>query len=62
MTNTFRVLTRSNGPQATPLRGGVPLGGPVTSSGALSFTNYYGITVTEPREFGINLRLAIGLR
>lgn len=62
VTNTFRVLTRSNGPQATPLRGGVPLGGPVTSSGALSFTNYYGITVTEPREFGINLRLAIGSR
>jgi iron complex outermembrane receptor protein len=62
ITNTFRVLTRTNGPQATPLRGGIPLGGPVTSSGSLSFTNYYGITATEPREFGVTLRLAIGSR
>jgi iron complex outermembrane receptor protein len=69
VTNTFRVLTRSNGLATTPLRGGVPLGGPVTSSGPLSTTNYFagpngqgGLTVTEPREFGINLRLAIGSR
>jgi iron complex outermembrane recepter protein len=60
--NTFRVLTRSNGPQATPLRGGIPLGGPVFSSGSLSTTNYYGITVTEPREFGVSLKIAFGSR
>lgn len=62
ITNTFRVLNRSNGPSVTTLRGGIPLGGPVTSSGPLSTSNYYGIGVTEPREFGINLRLAFGSR
>jgi iron complex outermembrane receptor protein len=62
ITNSFRVLTRTNGPQATPLRGGIPLGGPVTSSGSLSFTNYYGITATEPREFGVTVKLAFGGR
>ena len=62
ITNTFRVLNRSNGPSQTTLRGGIPLGGPVVSSGSLSTSNYYGINVTEPREFGINLRLAFGSR
>ena len=62
ITNTFRVLTRSNGPQATPLRGGIPLGGGAVSSGSLSTTNYYGITSTAPREFGVNLRIAFGSR
>ncbi len=62
ITNTFRVLTTTNGPQATQLRGGIPLGGPVVSSGPISTPNYYGITVTEPREFGVNFRIAIGSR
>ena len=49
--------------EASMLRRAVfTLGGPVTSSGPLSSSNYYGIGVTEPREFGINLRLAFGSR
>jgi iron complex outermembrane recepter protein len=62
ITNTFRVLTRSNGPSVTSLRAGIPLGPPpVVSSGPIA-GSYYGITVTEPREFGINLRFAFGSR
>lgn len=65
--NTFRVLRRSNGVAFTPLRGGIPLGGPVSSSGPLSNgyfsgSNDSGLGVTEPREFGINLRIAFGGR
>jgi iron complex outermembrane recepter protein len=61
--NTYRVLARSNGPIATPLRGGIPLGGPVTSMSNSSATNYFGIErQTDPREFGINLRMAFGSR
>lgn len=52
LTNTFRVLTRSNGPLATSLR----------SPGTLDYTNYFGITTTEPREFGITARIAFGSR
>lgn len=67
VTNTFRVLKRSNGVAFTPLRGGIPLGGPVSSSGPLSNgyfsgANDSGLIVTEPREFGINLRVAFGSR
>ncbi|HEX7856353.1 MAG TPA: TonB-dependent receptor [Sphingobium sp.] len=51
ITDTFRVLSRTNGPLTT-----------VTSRGTLSNTNYYGITVTQPREFGVNLRFALGSR
>lgn len=61
ITNTFRVLTRSNGPASTVLRGGVPLGGAV-SSGSLSNGYFNEVTVTEPREFGINLKFAFGSR
>lgn len=51
ITNTFRVLSRTNGPLTT------------NTNGALfSYTNYYGIAVTEPREFGVNLRVAFGSR
>lgn len=53
ITNTFRVLTRTNGPERTVLSAPI---GPQT------FTNYYGITVTEPREFGVNVRIAFGSR
>lgn len=52
ITNTFRVLTRGNGPQST---------GTLTH-GTLSYTNYFGISTTEPREFGVNLRVALGSR
>lgn len=62
VTNTYRVVTRTNGPATTGLRGGIPLGGPVVSSGSLSTSNYYGITSTEPREFGVSFRMAIGSR
>ena len=61
LTNTFRVLSRSNGPVATPLRGGIPLGGPVTSLGSNSSNNYFGeYRTTEPREFGLNVRISFG--
>jgi iron complex outermembrane receptor protein len=45
--NTFRVLTRTNGTLTT---------------GRLSGNNYYGVTVTQPREFGITARYAFGSR
>ncbi len=63
VTNTFRVLARSNGPIATALRGGVPLGPLGTSAGSSSLTNYFGdLRLTEPREFGVNLRFSFGSR
>jgi iron complex outermembrane recepter protein len=52
LTNAFRVVTRSNGPLATSLR----------SPGTLSYTNYFGVSVTEPREFGVTARFAFGSR
>ncbi|KPF91862.1 hypothetical protein IP81_07245 [Novosphingobium sp. AAP83] len=63
ITNTFKVLNRSNGAIQTELQAGVPLGGGLTSSGSSSLTNYSGdLRVTAPREFGINLRWAFGSR
>lgn len=55
VTNTFRVLTRSNTRNFTPALG---------ASGVtnLDYTNYYGITVTQPREFGLTARIAFGSR
>lgn len=50
ITNTFRVLTRSNGPRATVISG----------PGTQSFTNYFGIATTPEREFGVNLRVRFG--
>jgi iron complex outermembrane recepter protein len=61
ITNTFRVLRRSTA--VTNLRGGIPLGGGLVSSGSSSATNYFGdLRYTDPREFGINVRFAIGSR
>ncbi len=51
LTNTFRVLTNEGLRSTSTL-----------SHGTLSYTNYYGITVTEPREFGINARFVFGSR
>jgi iron complex outermembrane receptor protein len=51
ITNAFRVLTRSNGPETTNLVGV----GPVS-------TNYFAITSTQPQEFGITARFAFGSR
>jgi iron complex outermembrane receptor protein len=51
LTNTFRVLTRSNGPQSTTL---------AAPTGTQSYTNYFGITSTTPREFGVTARFAFG--
>lgn len=51
ITNTFRVL-QNLGTQTTP----------TLTHGTLAYTNYYGISVTEPREFGVNLRIALGSR
>lgn len=53
LTNAFRVLSRSNGPLATSL---------AAPTGTLSYTNYFGITATEPREFGVTARFAFGSR
>lgn len=52
VTDSFRVLSRSNGPLTTT----------TGTHGRLTFTNYYGVTVTDPREFGITARIAIGSR
>lgn len=62
LTGTNRVLSRSNGALVTPLRGGIPLGPLGTSINSTNATNYLGITTTEPREFGINLKVAFGSR
>jgi len=51
VTNAFRVLSRSNGPETTNLVGV----GPVS-------TNYFAINSTQPREFGITARFAFGSR
>lgn len=51
VTNTFRVLSRTNGPLLSPV-----------GANANFSSNYYGITTTPPREFGINVRFAIGSR
>lgn len=51
------------GVSMTTLRVGIPLGGGLTSSGSSSLTNYFGdLRVNEPREFGVNVRLAFGSR
>lgn len=54
--NTFRVTSRGSTVSSTRT---TPVGGANT---LYSFTNYYGISSTEPREFGINLRWAFGSR
>lgn len=48
--NTRRVLTRDATVNST-----------LAASGALTY-NYYGITTTDPREFGVSLRYAFGSR
>lgn len=68
ITNTFKVLNRSNGAIQTELRAGIPLAAlginvPGSTAGTSSLTNYSGdLRVTAPREFGINLRWAFGSR
>lgn len=54
LTNTFRVLTRTPTPLGTRVSG-------YTQAQQRGF-GYYGVTLTEPREFGINARIAIGSR
>ena len=56
LTDSFRVLSRTATVLSTR---STPVGG---ASTLYSFTNYYGISVTEPREFGINMRVAFGSR
>lgn len=57
ITNTFRVLTRTPGALAT-------VGQPTTiyGSNSTASTNYFGITSTPPREFGVSLRFTFGSR
>lgn len=50
--NTHRVLTRSDAPLASTFR----------LSGAFSGTNYLRVTSTQPREFGVTARFALGSR
>lgn len=52
LTNTHRVLTRSGTTETTSL----------TGSGVSLVSDYYRITTTTPREFGVNLRVAFGSR
>lgn len=49
--DTHRVLTRTDTPVST-----------VISNSASTVTRYLGITTTEPREFGLNFRVAFGSR
>ena len=56
VTNSFRVLSRTANVLSTR---STPVGG---ASTVYSFTNYYGITVTEPREFGVTVRASFGSR
>jgi iron complex outermembrane recepter protein len=64
LANTFRVLRRSTA--VTSLRGGIPLTldprlPPFTSAGSSSATNYLGdLRYTDPREFGVSVKFAIG--
>lgn len=51
VTNTFRVLSNFGAQTTSTL-----------THGTLAGTNYFGITVTEPREFGITARIAFGSR
>jgi iron complex outermembrane recepter protein len=50
--DTFRVLTRETGAAATQ----------ITGVGAFAGTNYYNITSTAPREFGVTARMSFGSR
>ena len=54
VTETGRVLTRSS----TPLTTGFNVG----ATGFTGVTTYYGVTYTNPREFGLNVRYAFGTR
>lgn len=56
--NTFRVLTRSASALTTTVAGRGQLG----PSGTAVVTNYFGITSTEPREFGLTARVSFGSR
>ena len=51
LTNTYRVTSRTQFPLQTAVSGV-----------NYSYTNYYGIESTQPREFGVNLRFAFGSR
>ena len=55
VTNTYRTLTRSNTRNFTPVLGAAG----VTN---VDNTNYFGITSTPPREFGVTARIAFGSR
>ncbi len=54
ITETERVLTRDSTPLTTSYR--------VLATAATGVTTYRRITVTEPREFGLNLRYSFGSR
>lgn len=58
VTNTFRVLTRSASAQTTTVTGRGQLG----PQGTAVVTNYFGISSTDPREFGITARVSFGSR
>lgn len=51
VTNSFRVLSRSNGVEGTSVNGRID-----------SSTNYFAITSTQPQEFGVTARFAFGSR
>ena len=53
ITNTFRILNFADAASTTT---------PTLTHGTVASTNYFGINVTEPREFGITARIAFGSR
>lgn len=60
LTKNETVLTRSNGPLATPYQVvNVSTG---TASAAVANSTYTSVTMTQPRVFGINLRYTFGSR
>lgn len=55
LTNTYRTTARSRFPLSTTVYQG-------TTPTNYTYTNYYGIESTQPREFGVTLRYAFGSR
>jgi iron complex outermembrane recepter protein len=59
VTDTERVLTRAAGVAQTNYRVGASL---QTSAGAIGSSTYRNISMTDPREFGLNVRYSFGSR
>lgn len=58
--DTTRVLSRNDSPYSAPYQLINPIGTPIGSGSAVS--TYRGITMTPPREFGLNVKYSFGAR